>query len=94
MPSDKNNYIVIIRDPSPFKNCFLFLNPSRFDKSMNRKVTPLLSPLPMLIIRENQRFTGIWGVFTPIHTQKVTKSSLPYDVMTPYAVNTTVQKSV
>ena len=70
MPSDKNNYIVRIRDPSQFKNCFLFSNPSRFDKSMNRKVTPLLPPLPMLIIRENQRFTGIWGFSPPFIPKK------------------------
>ena len=94
MPSDKNNYIVIIRDPSSFKQCFPFSNPSRIDKSTNLKVTPLLLPLPMLFHRDNQRFYGNLGVFIPIQPQKIIESFLTYDVITLYAVITTVQKSV
>ena len=61
MPSDKNNYIVIIRDPSPFKQSFPFSNPLRNDESMNRKVTPLLLAPTLLNDSGNKRFTGFFG---------------------------------
>ena len=37
---------------------------------------------------------GNLGVFIPIQPQKIMKNFMPYDVMTPYAVITSVQESV